>query len=496
MASDPRAGGGFVRVLVAIAASMSLVGGLAVGAVATRWYSLRHVGTDATVFVPTGGNDTNGHRSGPCSNRPCNFLLLGSDSRSGLSSSQQTHFGDNADIGGTTRADTIMLVHTDPQLKKAIVLSFPRDLWVNVPGHGMDKINSAFEGGVAGGGPQLMAQTITNLTGLGIDHYLYVDLQGFQDVVNKLDGVEMCIPAYDVNTPGTIPAPTATGGETTAYANENGHVVDLFTGLDVLPGCQHLDGTQALAYVRSRHLPCDLIPDFSRIGRQQQFMRAIINQMLQPAEIAKAPGLVGPVLASLHRDSHFYPGDLINLVGQLRGVSTGAVEFRSVPGTPTMARSLSVVKMDPSAKEIFAAIAAGRSIEGVGTQLENTAPSEANTTVQVIDAGNPSGAAKTEDVLLQAGFDVSPGLVAAAAPKGVRHTVIAYAPGQRSYAQVAATYFPGLKLVQVQRLASPVAIVVFPGFEPNQGGGSNQGGGTQGGGTSGGAGAQCPTTSP
>jgi len=407
--------------------------------------------------------------------------LLGSDSRSGLSPDQQHQFGDNSDIGGTTRADTIMLVHTDPTLQKAIVLSFPRDLWVDVPGHGMDKINSAFEGGVENGGPQLMADTINRLTGLGVDHYLYVDLQGFQNVVNKLGGVNMCIPPYDVNTPGYVLTPTPTGGETPQYYDQPGHVVDPFTGLDVLPGCQHLDGTQALAYVRSRHLPCDTIPDFSRIGRQQQFMRSVINQMLRPAEIAKAPGLVAPVLASLHRDSRFLPGDLVNLVGQLRGLNTGAVEFRSVPGTPAMEGSLSVVKMDPSAKEIFRAIADGRSIEGVGTQLESTAPSEANTEVAVVDAGDTGAASDSEDILSEAGFDVSPGVVTTAPPKGIRHTVIAYGPGQEEYAKVVATYFPGLKLVETKGLVAPVAVVVYPGYKPSGPTGASQGGSGQGG---------------
>jgi LCP family protein required for cell wall assembly len=495
MSSGAGRPGRVLRVLVAVTASLSLVGGVAVAASAARWYSLRSVGVEAGPFVPqdpTGSG--NSYPPGQCSSHPCNYLLLGSDSRSGLSSQQQGQFGNNQDIGGTTRADTIMLVHTDPRLQKAIVLSFPRDLWVNVPGHGMDKINSAFEGGIENGGPLLMANTISALTGLRIDHYLYVDLQGFQDVVNKLGGVDMCIPAYDVNTPGYVTTPTATGGETSVYHNEVGRVVDPFTGLDVLPGCQHLDGTQALAYVRSRHLPCDLIPDFSRIGRQQQFMRAVINQMLQPAQLAKAPGLITPVLASLHRDSGFKPGDLVYLVGKLQGLSTGAVEFRSVPGTPTMEGSLSVVKMDPSAREIFTAIADGRSIEGVGTQLESTAPSEANTTVQVIDAGNPTGAAATEDVLSKAGFDVSPGIVATSPPKGVVRTVIAYGPGEQGYADVVSTYFPGLKLVQVKGLDAPVAVVVFPGFSP-AGSGTGQGGsgqGSQGGST----GAQCPSTTP
>jgi LCP family protein required for cell wall assembly len=489
MSSDAGRSGGFVRVLVAIAASLSLIGGLVVAATAARWYSLRNVGVDTGTFVPTGGEGGTTYGTGDCLSSACNYLLLGSDSRSGLSAQQQGQFGTNQDIGGTTRADTIMLVHTDPELKKAIVLSFPRDLWVDVPGHGMGKINSAFEGGIEGGGGQLMAKTVSALTGLPIDHYLYVDLQGFQDVVNTLGGVDMCIPAYHVNTPGRVATPTATGGETSVYHGEVGHIVDPFTGLDILPGCQHLDGTQSLAYVRSRHLPCDLIPDFARIGRQQQFMRAVINQMLQPSQLAKAPGLVGPVLASLHRDRGFMPGDLVYLVGQLRGLSTGAVEFRSVPGTPAMEGALSVVKMDPSAREIFTAVKDGRSIEGVGTELESTAPSEANTKVLVLDSGNPSGAAATEDILSQAGFDVSPGVVAGAAPKGVGRAMIAYGPGQDNYAKVVSTYFPDLKTVKIRGLEAPVVVVVPAGYQPT-GPGTPIGGSSQGGTT---PTTQCPS---
>ena len=119
MTPDPtRSTGGFVRALVAVAASLSLIGGLAVAATAARWYSLRNVGVDAASFVPNQPRRRR-HESaiatGPCSERACNYLLLGTDSRAGLSAEEQTHFGDNSDIGGTSRADTIMLVHTDPE---------------------------------------------------------------------------------------------------------------------------------------------------------------------------------------------------------------------------------------------------------------------------------------------------------------------------------------------------------------------------------------------
>jgi anionic cell wall polymer biosynthesis LytR-Cps2A-Psr (LCP) family protein len=167
----PSAAGRITRLFVVVSASLALLSGFVGTAVAVRWVQLQDVGTvpGFTQAVPSGSTAP---PPGKCSEHPCNYLLLGSDSRAGLPVDEQHQFGTNKDIGGTTRADTIMLVHTDPALQKAIVLSFPRDLWVDIPGHGSDKINAAFEGGLEGGGPQLMANTVANLTGLPIDHYL------------------------------------------------------------------------------------------------------------------------------------------------------------------------------------------------------------------------------------------------------------------------------------------------------------------------------------
>jgi anionic cell wall polymer biosynthesis LytR-Cps2A-Psr (LCP) family protein len=372
-----------------------------------------------------------------------------------------------------------MIVHTDPSTDHTVILSFPRDLWVDVPGVGMDKINSAFEGGIENGGPQLMTSTVQRLTGITIDHYLYVDLNGFQQAVDTLGGVDMCIPSYYVNTPGLLEAadPNDPTASITVRNTEVGHIVDPYTGLDVVPGCQHLDGVQALAYVRTRHnLPCSDIPDFARIGRQQQFMRALINQMLKPAEILKAPTLVVPVLSSLHRDFGFYPGDLIYLVGQMRGVSTGAVEFRSVSGTDRLIGTQDAVVMDPSAEKLFAAIRTNSPMPAVGTELPVVAPSEANTVVAVIDAGNPTGAGEVEDVLSHAGFDVGPGIVSGRVPKGVKGASIIYQPGQEDYARVARAYFPDLPMVESAELHdAPVAVIVPPGYHPSSGSGGGNG---------------------
>jgi LCP family protein required for cell wall assembly len=470
--------GRLTRVLVAVTASLALVMSVVGVGTAIQWRHLRGVGTrsDFQEADPSGSPGP-GQPTGPCSQSPCNYLLLGSDSRAGLPIDEQHQFGTNQQIGGTNRADTIMLVHTDPALQEATVLSFPRDLWVDIPGHGFNRINAGFEGGLEHGGPQLMAQTVANLTGLRVDHYLYVDLAGFQQVVDKLGGVDLCIPQYDVNTPGYLGQHVHGGGMTQIYYSEPGYVADPNTGLHVKPGCQHLDGYQALAYVRTRSLPCDVVPDFSRIGRQQQFLRALIGQMLKPSELAKAPGLVDPILASLHRDNGFLPGDLVYLVGQLRGISTGAVQFRTVPAVGAMIHGQSVVRMEPSAKAIFVAIRDGKPLGETDTQLVGTPPSEATTQVAVIDHGSGGLATGVEDTLTTAGFDVAPGIVDGAnAPKRVHGAAIVFGPGQDAYARVVAAYFPGLPLVQVDGLrVAPVAVVATRSFTSAANGGTSPG---------------------
>jgi anionic cell wall polymer biosynthesis LytR-Cps2A-Psr (LCP) family protein len=463
--------GTLARALVGVTASLALLVGLVTAGLTVRWVQLRNIGTDDTFHGLGPSGSPTPAPAGPCSDQACNYLLLGSDSRAGL----PDEFGTNADIGGTTRADTIMLVHTDPGLGKAIVLSFPRDLWVEIPGKGRDKLNTAFEGGLEHGGPRLTAQTVSNLTGLPIDHYLYVDLNGFRNIVDTLGGVDMCIPAYNVNTPGWLTGTDADGKPTRVYVDDIGHIADPNSGLNIEPGCQRLDGIQALAYVRSRHLPCDHVPDFSRIGRQQQFLRAVVNQMLRPSVVVKAPALVTPVLESLRRDRGLLPSDLVYLVGKLRGLGTGAVEFRAVPGVAGWEGTRSVVRMHPSASRIFAAIREGEPLGSAGTQLTSTPPSEANTRVAVVDASSEGKAGRVEGILADAGFDVSPGIwPEGRAPADVQGPAIVFRPGADVYAQVVSAYFPGLRVIESEHLrGAHVAIVVTASYAPVPPGGAS-----------------------
>jgi LCP family protein required for cell wall assembly len=391
---------------------------------------------------------------GPCVDSVCNYLILGSDSRSGLSADEQDQFGTDQDIGGTNRSDVIMLVHTDPNLQKAIVLSFPRDLWVNIPGRGFDKINAAFSGGLEGGGAQLVAKTVEDLSGLKINHVLYVDLAGFQGIVEALGGVTMCIPSA---------------------------MTDPLTGLDVQAGCQTLDGYQALAYVRTRHQPCDLVPDFARIGRQQQFLRSVLNRLLSPSEIAKAPSLIRPVARNLVTTKGFDLADVIYLVKQLEGISTGAVEFRAVPGIGGFEGDLSVLFPDPIAEQIFARIRQGKPLGTLGENLAGTAPSEANIVVPVVDHDSGGTAADVEQILMDAGFDTSPSVVDYATyGADVKGSVIAYRPGHQSDAEVVQKYFPNLQLLEVPNdtmRGSPVAAFITSSFQlqpVGSGGGSTE----------------------
>jgi LCP family protein required for cell wall assembly len=388
--------------------------------------------------------------AGVCDDRACNYLLLGSDSREGLSKEEQIAFGTDEDIGGENRSDTIILVHTEPDQREAVFLSFPRDLWVDIPGVGTGKINGAFAGGIEGGGAQLVARTVKNLTGMNIHHVLYVDLAGFQGLVDALDGVDMCVP-YPMQ--------------------------DELTGLDIPGGCQRFDGATALAYVRTRHQPCDTVPDFARISRQQQFMRAVISRLLSPGELLRLPTLVPELLGNLVVDEGLRnPAELVYLAGTLDGVNTGAADFRSVPSVPAgeivNGQYLSIVRLvEPQASQLFERIKAGRSLGDLGTELSSTPPSPANIVAQVVDRRAGSIAANAFTILTDGGFNTSPGVVPAAAfDSPVKGSAIVYREGAEPQAKVVGTYFRNLELVAAPPGTFPagvdVAVVLTANYEP------------------------------
>jgi LCP family protein required for cell wall assembly len=185
-----------------------------------------------------------GHR--PPDQDGTNFLLVGSDSRAGLSAEQrkQLHTGNAAG----QRTDTIVLVHSGSG--PTLTMSIPRDSLVPIDGHGRTKINAAF----AFGGPKLLVKTVEQNTGIHIDHYVEIGLGGFVNIVDSVGGVTIC-PTHNMN--------------------------DKLANLHVKKGCQHADGTVALAYARSRHADPQL-GDIARGGQQRQVMAAVGDRALSP----------------------------------------------------------------------------------------------------------------------------------------------------------------------------------------------------------------------
>jgi LCP family protein required for cell wall assembly len=452
--SHPHARRAFLAVSASVAAVVTLISAIGMG---TYFWTKEQIHTIPT-FDAAGPGTTGSAEPdiiGRCAERACNYLLLGSDSRKGLTPEELEAFGTDEFIGGTNRSDTIILVHTRPDRQEAIFLSFPRDLWVDIPGVGMGRINSAFQDGIDRGGAQLVARTVKSLTGMQIHHVMYVSLLGFQRVVDALGGVDMCVP-YPMK--------------------------DELSLLDIPAGCQHFDGFTALAYVRTRHQPCDAVPDFARISRQQQFLRAVIAKMLRPGELLRLPDLVPKLLSNLVVDEGLNPAELVYLAGQLQGVGTENADFRAVPTIPegiydADGTYLSVVKLiEPDAQELFRRLREGRPLGDLGTELAQTPPSPANIVASVVDRDAGTIATDVLTVLTEGGFNTSPGIVDDSATQlPGKGPMILYRDGAESMAKVVGTYFRNLELVPAPPgslgAGEDVAIVVTSRYElpdPNE----------------------------
>jgi LCP family protein required for cell wall assembly len=240
-----------------------------------------------------------------------NFLVTGADNSTDKSCVQLQ------DKGARTgeRSDTIMVVRLDPVTKRSAILSFPRDLWVKIPGHGTSRINSAYRVNE----PQLLIDTIKNEFGVSVDHFIQIDFCAFQKLVTAVGGV-------------TVPLPYA--------------VKDDEIGLDVFdPGCHTFNGDEALKYVRSRHLQYkdadgtykkDPSSDLGRIARQQDFLRrtltaALNNNLLRPKTIA---ALYASYRDDVLVDRSLTIDKMIQFVGVIKDVDTTNIPTYQVEATP------------------------------------------------------------------------------------------------------------------------------------------------------------------
>jgi LCP family protein required for cell wall assembly len=171
------------------------------------------------------------------------YLVVGSDSREGLTAAQRKKLRTGRVGGG--RTDTILLLHVPAGRGPSVLMSVPRDSYVAIPGHGQNKVNAAY----AFGGPRLLADTLEKATGVQIDDYVEIGLGGFAGMVGAVGGVQIC-PAFAMK--------------------------DRDAGLDIVKGCQHADGATALGYARARH--SDPRGDLGRVERQRELMAAVVTR--------------------------------------------------------------------------------------------------------------------------------------------------------------------------------------------------------------------------
>ncbi|MEL4211203.1 LCP family protein, partial [Corynebacterium bovis] len=182
----------------------------------------------------------------PADSAGTNWLLVGTDSREGLSEADGARLA-AGDITATgARTDSIIVVHVPRFGGKATMLSIPRDSYVDIPGWGKDKINTSFNEG----GPALLQQTVEQSTGLRIDHYAEIGFGGFATIVDAVGGIELC-PKEPIDDP--------------------------MAGINLQPGCQTMDGPTALGYVRTRYTSAN--GDLDRVQRQREFLSAITHKI-------------------------------------------------------------------------------------------------------------------------------------------------------------------------------------------------------------------------
>jgi len=233
------------------------------------------------------------YASRPAAGAGTNWLISGSDSRAGLTRAQKRQLHTGSDAGH--RSDTILILHIPSNGGRAVLVSLPRDSYVNIPGYGQNKINAAY----SFGGPQLLAKTVQDATGLRIDHYIGIGFGGLVNVVDAVGGVRMCLPAP---------------------------IHDQASGLNLKAGCQTLDGAEALGYVRTRHQ--FVKQDLQREQNQRLFLRALLRKMTSPttllnpfASVPAAFGAAGAV--KVDKGTHLY--QLLQLALALRNPQTTTV---------------------------------------------------------------------------------------------------------------------------------------------------------------------------
>jgi LCP family protein required for cell wall assembly len=274
------------RILVILASLVVLV----LLATVAVYFSVNSKLTRINVLVPTS-----------LTSAGTNWLIAGSDSRGGLTRQQENQLALGHNIPGS-RSDTIMLLHLPANGTRSTLVSMPRDSYVPIPGHGYNKLNAAY----AIGGPKLLIATVQNATGLPINHFMSIGFGGLVNVVNDVGGVRMCLKAP---------------------------MKDPKAGLNLKAGCQVLNGSQALGFVRTRAFA---VGDLQREQDQRVLLKGILAKMTSGGTLANPFAIVpaaNGAAAAISVDQGTGLTQLMSVAFALRNPVTTTVPFGQFAST-------------------------------------------------------------------------------------------------------------------------------------------------------------------
>jgi LCP family protein required for cell wall assembly len=307
---------------------------------------------------------------------PFYILLLGADTR----------------VGETmARSDSLILARVDPVRKHIALISIPRDTKADIPGYKTQKINAAMQLG----GPKLVIETVKQLTGLPITHYVQVNFWGFKDMVDAIGGVYVAVPER-------INDIKAANHDETAMLVEKGY--------------QKLDGKHALTFVRSRDYAAG---DYVRMKNQQAFIKALMKQTLQVKNVFSISSITQAMLHNVVTDMNLQ--QVLALVNDFKDMNPAAVESATMPSTPKYIDKVAYVILDDAGmQEMIGRLAAGKPLTGAATPTVDPAgltaapgttadgavkPSAVSVAVRN-GAGLKGVASAAQERLLKAGFKV------------------------------------------------------------------------------------------
>jgi LCP family protein required for cell wall assembly len=372
-----------------------------------------------------------------------NLLIVGNDDRTNLTNAQVTELHVGRD-GGSLATDTMMIVHIPANGSKATLLSLPRDSYVSIPGYGMDRLNAAYADAYThtsgtqdqkiAAGANLLIQTIYNLTGLTINHFVQVTLLGFVTISDAVGGVTVDLCHAVDDTVARNKAEGSNGG----------------SGLVLSAGKHSIKGVQALEFVRQRHnLPNG---DLDRVARQRYFLTAAFRKVASLGVLTHLGQLKTAIQKSIYIDKGL---NITSLATQMANLSANNITGKSIPivGDDDTSPVGDVLTVDPAKVKAFVNNLINDTPSAL-SKAKTVAPS--SVTVSVLNGGTVNGAATVATGLLaHAGFHATVSTAAAS----LESTTIEYPSGMESQAKTLALYVPGA-LLQQSSSVSTVTLVL------------------------------------